>query len=162
MVSSSAPTQKMKDEMASDFLRPSLLVMGQMSRQATKAPACWSPTARELTRVACASEYWKSWTKEARVKTPPGSVRQTDLNYLRVLQHHIPTLITGQQTRHYIWGLGVQRKELTFHCHTRKGSLPSRLHTQANTLEPFPKLNSASCQSSSVISNRRSGVCASK
>lgn len=66
-----APIQKMKEESMSAFRRPRRSAMGQMRRHARKAPACWRPTARELTRVWWAVEYLKSDLKEGRVRTPP-------------------------------------------------------------------------------------------
>ena len=57
-----------------DGLRPSRLLIGQMKKQATKAPKFWRETARDCALVAeveVLGPKWKSDWYDLRVRTPP-------------------------------------------------------------------------------------------
>jgi hypothetical protein len=54
MISSTTPMQKTTEQAIMAILRPQRFVTGQMMKQPARAPACWMPTAMELTLVSLA------------------------------------------------------------------------------------------------------------
>lgn len=63
--------QKTTEQDIMAILRPQRLVTGQMMKQPAKAPACWMPTAMELTLVSFALLNANDDWNDSKVRTPP-------------------------------------------------------------------------------------------